>query len=182
MLKKICFVGLVILCLQACQEQAGRKPINKGGSNFLKESVSRNIKLIDFEENIIDSLMKTQPEYKFIESQKGFWFAVIKPNINAFYFPQKNDVITYQYEIQDLFGTVIYPKEELGTKTYYVDKENIMIGLRYALKKLKKDETGLFYFPSHMAYGYLGDKKNIPPNMPLKIIIDLIDIKPENKF
>lgn len=175
------FVVLVLL-LVSCKEQEARRPIQKGKSTFMKESVARNIKIVGFEEGIIDSLMKQQKQYKFFESQKGFWFAVTVPNENEHYYPQKNDVIIYNYEIQDLFGTVIYSKERLKTQNYLVDKQNIMMGMRYGLKKLKKGETGLFYFPSHMAFGYHGDNRDIPPNMPLKVIVEIIDIKPENKF
>jgi gliding motility-associated peptidyl-prolyl isomerase len=173
---------LVLFTLLSCSKNEPRKPVNRSKGTFLKESVQRNIQLIAEEEKIIDSLMKTLPELKFQESQKGFWFAITESIDQEKYFPQKNDVVFFTYEIQDLYGEVIYTREQLKPQTYLVDKQNIMIGLRYGIKKLKKGESGIFYFPSHMGFGYHGDDNNIPPNLPLKVLVTITDIQPENKI
>jgi len=54
-----------------------------------------------------------------------------------------------------------------------------MVGLRHAVKLMHKGETVSFIFPSHMAYGYLGDKEKIGTNVPLICKVTLNDIKPE---
>ncbi|MBS4039313.1 MAG: gliding motility-associated peptidyl-prolyl isomerase GldI [Flavobacteriales bacterium] len=171
----------VLFTLLSCKEKEPRKPVNRSKGTFMKESVQRNLLLVAEEEKIIDSLMKAQPELKFQESQKGFWFAITEPNDQEKYYPQKNDVVFFTYEIQDLYGEVIYSREQLKPQTYLVDKQNIMIGLRYGIKKLKIGESGIFYFPSHMGFGYHGDDRDIPPNLPLKVLVTITDIKPENK-
>ena len=66
---------------------------------------------------------------------------------------------------------------ETKPQTYYVDKENIMMGLRDGIKLMKKGETVTFLFPSHMAYGYHGDDKKIGTNEPLICTVSLNDIK-----
>ncbi len=172
---------LVLITLLSCNEKEPRRPVNRSKGTFMKESVQRNLLLVAEEEKIIDSLMKSHPELKFKESQKGFWFAITELNEQEKYYPQKNDLVFFNYEIQDLYGEVIYSREQLKPQTYLVDKQNIMIGLRYGIKKLKKGESGIFYFPSHMGYGYHGDDRDIPPNLPLKVLVSITDIKPENK-
>ena len=90
------------------------------------------------------------------------------------------DIAYFDYEIKDLKGAIIYSKEELKPKTYYVDKEDIIIGLRNGIKLMKKNETVTFLFPSHKAFGYHGDDKKIQPNQPLQITVTLHTFKPEN--
>ncbi len=48
-----------------------------------------------------------------------------------------------------------------------------MMGLRDGIKRLHKNETVTFLFPSHMAYGYHGDNKKIGTNEPLMVTVTL---------
>jgi peptidyl-prolyl cis-trans isomerase len=53
--------------------------------------------------------------------------------------------------------------------------------LRSALKLLKEKESGVFFFPSSVAYGYRGDKDKISYNQPIiaKIEVFKIEKNPE---
>ena len=90
---------------------------------------------------------------------------------------QKGDIAYFEYEVRDLNNKIIYTKEELKIQEYYVDKENIMMGLRNGIKLMKKGETITFIFPSHMGYGYRGDTDKISTNEPLICTVNLIDLK-----
>ncbi|MGK4567670.1 hypothetical protein [Flavobacterium sp. 3HN19-14] len=46
---------------------------------------------------------------------------------------------------------------------------------------MKKNEKITFLFPSHVAYGFHGDNKQIGPNVPLIVTVTLNDFKPEDK-
>jgi FKBP-type peptidyl-prolyl cis-trans isomerase 2 len=85
----------------------------------------------------------------------------------------------FDYEIKDLKGTIIYSELELRPQIYYVDKQNIMMGLRDGIKLMRKNEKVSFLFPSNMAYGYHGDDKKIGTNQPLICTVTLRDFKPE---
>ena len=76
---------------------------------------------------------------------------------------------------------MIYTKDELKPQEYFVDKENIMMGLRDGIKLMKKGETITFLFPSHMAYGYHGDNEKIGSNEPLICTVTINDIKKEKQ-
>ena len=67
---------------------------------------------------------------------------------------------------------------ETKPQTYYVDKENIMMGLRDGIKLMKKGEKVTFLFPSHMGYGYHGDDRRIGHNQPLMTTITLDPFTP----
>jgi gliding motility-associated peptidyl-prolyl isomerase len=177
---KLLALCLLYISLISCQENEARHPVSRKTGTFLKESIERNKKLTAFEEKIIDSLMKSQSELEFIASDKGYWFAYVERNETDTIRPKKGDRVTFVYDVKDLVGNTIYTKEELKTQTYWVDKQNIMMGLRDGIKRMKVGETVTFYFPSHIAYGYHGDKDKIGTNVPLKCTVTLIEIIKEN--
>ncbi len=175
------YLGLLTLILASCsQTQEARRPISQTSGTFIKESIDRNKKLIQFEEKQIDSIIKNNPETEYVSSADGFWYAYTTKNTTDTIHPKRGDIAYFDYEIKDLKGAIIYSKEELKPKTYYVDKEDIIIGLRNGIKLMKKNETVTFLFPSHKAYGYHGDDKKIQPNQPLQITVTLHTFKPEN--
>lgn len=170
-------LGLIFLI--SCSQQQARKPISQASGTFMKESVVRNKKLIKGEESLIDSIIKSQPNIKYIASQKGYWYFYENKNTKDTLRPKKGDVAFFDYEIKDLNQNTFYSDVELRPQTYYVDKQNILMGLRDGIKLMKKSEKITFIFPSHIAFGYRGDNKLIGPNTPIICTVTLNDFKPE---
>ncbi|WP_396145947.1 gliding motility-associated peptidyl-prolyl isomerase GldI [Flavobacterium sp.] len=171
----------VLLTLIGCKEQQARMPISRNSGAFMNESVERNKKLIKGEEKQIDSIIKSNPQIKYLSSQKGYWYHYDVKNDSDTLRPKKGDVAFFDYEIKDIAGNVIYSQLELKPQTYLVDKQNIMSGLRHGIKQMHKKETVTFLFPSHLAFGYHGDDRRIGTNEPLICTVTLNDFKPENK-
>ena len=183
-MKKVLFIPLFLLgiVLTGCsQQQQARPPVSRHEGTFMKESVERNKKLVANEESQIDSIIKSNPAVKYIASDKGYWYHYELQNAADSITPKRGDVAFFNYEVKDLKGNVIYSETELQPQVYYVDKENIMMGLRHGIKLMNKGEKVTFLFPSHMAYGYHGDNKKIGTNQPLICSVTLNDIKPENQ-
>jgi len=174
----VIFTGVVLSCCS--QKQQARRPISQSSGSFLKESIERNKKLISGEEEKIDSIIKSNPEIKYIASNKGYWYSYDTKNTQDTLRPKKGDVAHFNYEIKDLDGNIIYSELELRPQTYFVDQEQKMIiGLRHGLKLMRKNETVTFLFPSHMGYGYHGDDRRIGHNQPLMYKVTLTDFTPE---
>lgn len=170
------------LFISCFQHQQARRPISQSSGTFLKESVERNKKLISGEEAKIDSIIKSDPNIKYIASNKGYWYRYDIKNTQDTLRPRKGDIAHFNYEIKDLDGNIIYSELELRPQTYYVDKEQKMIiGLRHGLKLMRKNETITFLFPSHMGYGYHGDNRRISHNQPLMYTVTLTDFASETK-
>ncbi|NHM03902.1 gliding motility-associated peptidyl-prolyl isomerase GldI [Flavobacterium celericrescens] len=159
------------------KQQQARKPITHSSGTFIKESIERNKKLVANEEKLIDSIIKNDTLKQYIASNKGYWYKYETKLEESTAFPKRGDIAYFDYEIKDLLSRVIYTKAETKPQIYYVDKENIMMGLRDGIKLMKKGETITFLFPSHMAYGYHGDDKKIGTNEPLICTVTLNDIK-----
>ena len=172
----IASIAIVFTSCSQQQEQA-RRPISHTSGTFIKESIERNKLLVASEEKSIDSVIKNDTLKQYIASSKGYWYKyetkVEEPTLN----PKRGDITYFEYEIKDLKSRTIYTKLETKPQVYYVDKENIMMGLRDGIKLMKKGETVTFLFPSHMAYGYHGDDKKIGTNEPLICTVTLNDIK-----
>jgi gliding motility-associated peptidyl-prolyl isomerase len=177
----ILLAGLSLLFLSSCSENEARKPISRATGTFMKESVERNKKIISSEEKIIDSIIKSQPEKKYYTSSQGFWYTYINRNETDTIRPKKGDVVTFEYDVNDLQNNVIYTALELRPQTYRVDKENIMTGLKDGIKLMRKNETVEFLFPSNIAYGFYGDKNRIGTNVSLKCTVTLTSIAKDTK-
>lgn len=184
MMKRIIITPLLLLGLfiTGCsQQQQAREPLSRSSGTFMKESIERNKKLVASEELLIDSIIKSNPEIKYFASDKGYWYHYEIENTTDTIRPKRGDVAFFNYEVKDLEGNVIYSEVELRPQVYYVDKENIMMGLRDGIKLMNEGEKVTFLFPSNMGYGYHGDNNKIGVNEPLICTVTLNDIKPENE-
>lgn len=163
--------------LLSCEKEGPRKPISNSRGEFLKQSIERNRALVGSEEDQIQELIKKDSTHKYYQSQHGFWYKYLNANIHDTITPKIGEIVEIEFEIQDINGQTIYNIEETVPKIYTVDKQEIMVGLRHAVKLMRKGETISFLFPSHLGYGYLGDNEKIGLNEPLICIVTLKDIK-----
>lgn len=177
--KYIVLIGFTAF-LTSCSEKQARKPISHSSGSFMKESIDRNKKLNAKEKEAISKIIKKDTANIYNISEKGFWYAYVsKSSENVA--PVKGDMVTFDYEVTDLYGNIIYSKAELKTQNYYVDKQQIMGGLRNGIKLMHKGDIVKFIFPSQSAYGYHGDDKKIGTNQPIICTVTLNDIKKETK-
>ena len=166
----------------SCAErEEARRPITHGSGSFLKKSIEIGKELVLEEKEIFDSLIKANSDKEYILSQKGYWYTFVEQSETEEYFPKEGDLVYFDSEIYSVSGDTIYRKGELKTREYMVDKEEIIIGLRDGIKRLKKGEKAQFLFPSHVAYGYIGDKNRIGMNVPIVYTITILDIKKDEK-
>lgn len=173
---------LSLLVYGCKQHQEVRRPISRSSGAFMKKSAERNKKLVASEEDQIKAIIKNNPEIEYFTSSKGYWYSYGTRNEQDTLTPKKGDVAFFNYEIKDINGNIIYSELELRPQTYYVDKQEIMMGLRDGIKLMHKNETVNFLFPSHMGYGYHGDNKKIGVNQPLLCTVTLNDFKPESLY
>lgn len=179
-MKKIILLLTCAIFGTSCSQQQARKPISQSSGSFINESIERNKILIAEEEEAIDKFIKNDSLNEYIASPKGYWYSYNTKVDEATPMPKRGDIAYFDYEIKDLKGITIYTKKELKPQTYYVDKENILMGLRDGIKIMKKGEEITFLFPSHIGYGYHGDNNKIGTNEPLLCTVKLNDIKKDN--
>ena len=170
------FLILSLCVIISCVGPTPRKPVSVKTSSFLNESIERNKLINKQEEEVFKKIMELDSSRTYLNSQHGFWYTYNKKNEEDLKLPVRGDEIVYTYQISDADQNVLYSPEELGERTYFVDKEELIKGLQDGLKLMKEGEIMTFLFPSHLAYGYAGYKK-IGVNQPLIYQVELKTIK-----
>jgi gliding motility-associated peptidyl-prolyl isomerase len=157
-----------------------RKPVSSKTTSSMEASVSFNKKLIEQEDAIFKTLMANDSVNHYLNSANGFWYCFNEKS-NHKIFPEVGDQILYTFEVRNVEGELIYDAQEIGVKTYYVDQQDIVEGLRNGLKLMNESDVVTFLFPSHKVFGYLGDKNKIGINQPLIYKVKLIKINKKNE-
>lgn len=163
------------ILLISCSSPEARKPIVRKTSSFMNESIERNKMLNKAENTILLQRIKSDTLHSYINSESGFWYYYDLSVSQESYTPKRGDEVFYKHEIKDLSGVVIYSEEEMGTKSYLIDKEELITGLQDGLKIMKEGEKVTFMFPSYKAYGYAGLDK-VESNQPLIYSVQLLKI------
>lgn len=175
----ICFL-LITFLVSACKAPEARRPVKTASGSYIDASVEKNKKMIAEEEQDILAIIENDSATDYLSSEKGFWYYF---NTQVPIESEKanfGDFVEFEYDVKDLNGNIIYSKQELGLQKYYMDKEELISGLRDALKLLKEGETATFLFPSHKAYGYYGDLKRIGTNLPIISTVTILNIEQIN--
>lgn len=175
------FIVVFIFSVVSCSKPKARKPITKTNSTFLKASIKRNKIINKKQEDFFAKLIKKDTVHHYINSEHGFWYFIKskKDTLNAK--PKKGDEVVINYEIRDINGNIILPKEKLGTygqknkadRLYKVDGENFIQGVQDAIKLMHEGETAVLLLPSNKAFGITGLEDYIAPNEPLIIEVYL---------
>lgn len=168
----------VILGFSACQKKAEiREPVSQSGGEYIKESAERNQYIVSDELKAIQQYIKNDSMHKYYQSDSGFWYKYLKANIRDTITPRPGDVVDIEFSIKYLNNEIIYDINETSPKIYVVDKQEIMPGLRRGIKIMRPEERIVFLFPSHLGYGFIGDKDRIGSNQPIICEVFLKEIK-----
>jgi gliding motility-associated peptidyl-prolyl isomerase len=168
-----------VLLVSCKQHEEARRPISQTSGTFMKKSADRNKKIVANEEDVIKKIIKSNPKVKYYATRKGYWLTYEEKNSTDLLTPKKGDIAYFNLEVKDIEGKIIYSEADLGPQTYYVDKQDIMMGLRDGIKLMHKNETVTFLFPSHIAYGYHGDNNKIGTNESLICTVTLRNFIPD---
>ena len=133
---------------------------------------NKNIVMLESEE--IDLFVKRY-EWKTEQMGTGLRMEILNKTSGAM--PKKGNSVSLKYKTMLLTGEVIYSSEELGEKSFVVDKSSEISGLHEAVKKMRVGEKAHIVIPSYLAYGVSGDGNLIKGYAPIAMYIELTDIK-----
>jgi len=166
-MKHLVSIMLLLFFVASCKSPEARRPETQKTGSFIKKSVERNKKLIETQQNLIEDIIKNNPENNYIASENGFWYYYQTKVETDSITPKFGDIVNFNYDVKDFSDRIIYTADELKTQNYAMDQEELFTGLREGLKLMKAGETLTFLFPSQQAYGYYGDENKIGANIPL---------------
>lgn len=171
---------IMTVALFSCSGPEARKPIIRKTGSYMNETIKRNQELNKLENSLLERKMKSDSGRAYLNSSQGFWYAYEVKNDSLTYLPKSGDEVFFRHEIRALNDSLYYSFEELGIKSYLVDKQEMISGLQDGIKLMKVGERVDFLFPSHKAYGYTGNDK-IRPNEPLHYTVEVLEINKLNK-
>ncbi len=171
------FIIAIFFILMSCEGTKARRPKQHSTTNFYKEVIEHNKKLNKREKYFLEQLIKKDTLNHYQTSSNGFWYTYVKKDTLSSLTPQKNDLVTIEYDIKDINNVSLYPTQKIA---YKVDKQDFIQALQDGVKLMKKGETITFLIPSYRGYGVVGDGDKIGINQPIKSTVTLIDIKQEN--
>jgi gliding motility-associated peptidyl-prolyl isomerase len=174
---KSLYIVIAILVCTSCKSPEARMPESVQSGSFLKESAERNRKLNENERELIQDIIKNNPDEDYIASESGFWYFYNIKIENDTIQPAFGDIVDFTYNVSHINGEAIYSQK---TKTYIIDKQELFTGLREGLKLMKPEEQITFIFPSQKAFGYYGDENKIGTNVPIICKVTLNTITQEN--
>lgn len=180
MMEKLIYIIVVLTILVSCGENEARKPVVRKTSSFMNESIERNKMLNQLENKALLKFIEADTLHQYLNSEQGFWYYFESRDAQTSAYPVPGDEVFFRHEIRSLNDSIIYPMEELGLKSYLVDKQELVTGLQDGLKLMKEGDKAHFLFPAHKAYGYSGEER-IAPNQPLIYKVELIKINKLNR-
>ena len=174
---KLALFLLLMFGAVSCSKIEPRKPINpKPSTTLYFEAMQQNKILNQKTDVLIAALIQKDSTTQYIQSSNGFWYTYNEKVEEELPTPKQGDEITFYYSISDLNDSIIYSKEELGLKTYKVDREDFITGLQKGVKLMKVGETVTFVLPAYSAFGITGDNNKIGLNQSIKSTVTLINI------
>lgn len=144
----------------------------------LKEFNDRKINLASNEIKQIESYFKTIQDYELSFDSLGFYW-IEKPNSSNMPGVNPKSVVKLSYEGSFLNGRV-FEKSPNNFELIYGIPDQIIKGLNYVIKQLKKGQNAKIILPSRLAFGENGSSNGIiAPYTPLIYKVNIIDIKNE---
>ena len=98
-------------------------------------------------------------------TKSGLWYKIIKRGTGPDAVEGK--IVTIEYEISLLDGTICYSSEQTGLKQFAIGSGGVESGLEEGILLLNEGAEAIFILPPYLAYGIPGDQKKIPPNTSL---------------
>lgn len=135
-------------------------------------------KLIGYNQQLVKSENSEIEDYiirhhwKMQETSTGLRYMVYKKGNGRKII--SGDVVRLKYSLSLLNGNTVYSSDSLGPKIICPGTSEGETGLQEALLLMQQGDCAKLIVPSHLAFGLLGDLKNIPAGAALVYDIEIL--------
>lgn len=174
LVKKILLV--LILCgFCSCSNSQNRKEQQSRSSQIsLEKYIEINKQIIGEEQKVISRYVEEQG-LDMHTTETGLWYLITETGVGDNILAGK--VVSLQYQIGLLDGTLCYSSGTDGQKVFLVGQGGVESGLEEGVLLLKKGSKATFIMPPHLAHGLIGDDDRIPGRAILRYEVEVIDVK-----
>ncbi|MGI8892160.1 MAG: FKBP-type peptidyl-prolyl cis-trans isomerase [Bacteroidia bacterium] len=158
--------------INSCKEQKNQKPVNN--NEELRETlIKANQVMTQNEAEEINNYIK---RHELIVENTGTGLRYrIKQNGNNI-LPDQDDVVTIEYKMNLLDGTVI-TNGNIDTLQFTMGRAEAPRGLEEGLNLIGEGGDIYLIIPSHLAFGRTGNDSSVPGNTPVVVNATLINVK-----
>lgn len=163
---------LVLLACMACVRKTAQLPANKADSTptTQQEMLDYNKACLQAEKNEIQAFLDSNTHY--VASTEGWWLHVVQKGDGLPIQPLQ--MVTINYQVERLDGTICETSATAGSKTLVVGKRQWLQGIDLLLPTLTMGSEVTVIFPSRMAYGLRGKAPCIGSYCPILCRIQII--------
>jgi len=169
--------SVLLICVFICACSENEPQVMVPTPDWTKDNSSdMNTVFVQEEEDEIDLFVKRHQDWKMTKTGTGlrhFIYSKSENNDTA----KVGDLVTVDFEIILLDGSLCYSSQENGPESFIVEKADVESGLHEALQLMCTGDKSKFILPSRLAHGLIGDEEKIPPLAPVIYDIHLIKIE-----
>ncbi len=167
------FIFIFIIIFFSCNREKSNE--KRFVIKHTKESLQEvNKLLVDKDTEIIENYIKRRG-WDMAVTETGLWYEIYEKG-NGIEI-KRNDLITYNYSVWLLDGTLCYTSDSLGAGSFIVGKGRVESGLEEGVLMLNIGSKSRFIMPPHLAHGLIGDENRIPARATLIYDVEIIDIQ-----
>jgi FKBP-type peptidyl-prolyl cis-trans isomerase len=161
-MKKILLIFLAFITVAACNnsQDSSPAPVKIESEKAFRDTLENINKILIQKDNERINAYIKRMEWNMKKTETGLRYAVIERNNKEKI--KNNDIVTIDYQIELLDGTVAYNSDETGYRKLKIGKTDSESGLQEGLKMLGKGDSAVFIAPPYLAKGLLGDFERIP--------------------
>jgi FKBP-type peptidyl-prolyl cis-trans isomerase len=178
MVGKILLV-IVFCSFYSCSNSQNRKNERSRSSQISTERyIEINRKLVGGEQKAIARYVEEQG-LDMQTTETGLWYIITEKGSGEHI--KSGKVVSLDYNISLLDGTLCYSSERDGQKVFLVGQGGVESGLEEGILLLKMGSKATFIMPPHLAHGLIGDDDRIPSRAILRYEVEVVDVKNKNE-
>ena len=168
----VLIIFCIIIFFPACQRhQQHQLPANRPNERRAQEldMVRINQGIIALEDSLLNLHVQAS-NIDFKRNEAGFWYKIEHTTENRLLV--QDDIARVAYQLYLLDGTFL---EEYTDFRITVGRKEFIPGMDEALFLMRTGESGLFIFPSNLAFGLRGYDNIVPPFTPVMFRITVLN-------
>ncbi len=169
------FTGLFIIAgiLVNCSRDRQNNMSEEEYENTKRALVGANRILVKKDRERIKSYIERRG-WDMQETQTGLWYQIYDHGAGPHAIT--GNIISLEYHVSLLDGTVCYDSDSLGLKKFRIGQGGVESGLEEGVLLLRKGDQARFIMPPHLAHGLTGDGNAIPPRSILIYEVGVVDV------
>lgn len=169
----VLLVLMFMIC--SCSGSQNRDNQEKQQQQITSEDlIEANRHLVNREQEIIEEYVNEEG-LEMKKTGTGMWYQISRSGEGDLI--QSGDVVTFNYTVRLLDGTLCYDSENRGPKSFKVGKGDVESGLQQGILMLRKGAEAKFIMPPHLAHGLVGDDDQIPSRAIIIYDLEVLEVK-----